>query len=865
MGDGEDIDRENKLMKDVSDSFHQDQENPSSSSSMLLQQQLRVLCLHDACSNAYDFSRQLDALSQQLFHRHGIELDFVNSPLLTKNEKTTSTDTTTRTGSDTSTTHAPRTTTERNDTDTDTTNTYRSVGLDSPPRIWWEEQQDMEPNQPRPQTYEGMVQNNEEIKMTTHPGSNKEQNYDQPVKASTTTATTTTTKRYVGLDASLLLLRQIWTSATPPYWGILAMGQGASVASILALMELPTPKPFFCVFVHGMSLLPETENLNLDDIPCLHIVIQNPAIATTTTTTTSINNEPTERLIRQFGGTVIAVTTTSSTSTTSTTDQQCYPPTAATATVCNAIGKFLVQQKKRLKRQYTKARNWNSQSSHQRHNQDEDANIDTDTNTDHDDITVNNNDDTAAGRVLALQQQLYLVQQEAARFVAQEIAQNPPRALMAVISPQQVVAASTGTVRQAFGAQGGGAPCPSEFLLHRHKRTNHHQQQHNDTNGPSRQHPSNSNYSTSPPPPPPPQQQQQGEQGTNTLPNSNAATTPTTATTVEQPPTTIKEASTSSTTTSTANICDTSPLITVLLENPTKGTNWGPLLRCCVAFGIDRIYTVGYDQCAVQGSHGAHRHIELVSFPTHQAAVDHLTNHERFQLVGLLKGHAQQQQQQQQDESTENEDNDNNKSSNQLAVERTEIPIFTENDGSHDGTTTSIVRVAVPPSSSNHDTATSNILPDCHSLPAHCRQFPSRTCLVLDKRKDGLGWDLAQHCSKFVHIPHYHDSSNDGTRNGFLTLEACLSIVLFEFTTSWANNTTNEHNHYQGQKYHVAHIQKGSGTATKVAEQKRRDRRAAIEEMLLVEQIELEEKSAATNLFDDKNNCINGTSLPGDY
>ncbi|KAG7340271.1 serine hydrolase [Nitzschia inconspicua] len=813
---------------------------------MSLQQQLRVLCLHDACSNAYDFSRQLEVLSQQLFHRHGIELDFVNSPLLTKNEKIPSSDTT-RTSSGTPTTH---TTTERNDTDadtgtnTDTTNTYRSIGLDSPPRIWWEEQQDMKPNQPQqPQTYQGMVQNNndEEMQMTTHPGSsNREQNRnDRPAKTSSTTTATpaAVTKRYVGLDASLLLLRQIWTSATPPYWGILAMGQGASVASILALMELPTPKPFFCVFVHGTSLLPETENLNLDDIPCLHIVIQNPAVATTTT----INNEPTERLIRQFGGTVIAVTTTTSTTGTSTstgtTDQQYYPPTAGTATVCNPIGKFLVQQKKRLKRQYSEARNWNS--SHHNH-EEEDEN--SDTNAGHDD----NDNDTTAGRVLALQHQLYLVQQEAARFVAQEIAQNPPRALMAVISPQQVVAAPTGTVRQAFGAQGGGAPCPSEFLLHRHKRTNHHHQD-NDTNGPSRQHPSNSNNSTSQP-------QQEGEQGTNTLPNSNVATTP-------PPPTPIKEASSSTTTT---NICDTSPVITVLLENPTKGTNWGPLLRCCVAFGIDRIYTVGYDQCAVQGSHGADKHIELVSFPTHQAAVDHLTNHERFQLVGLLKGHAQQQQQQQQQESTEKEDNNNNikaTNENEMAVERTEITTATAANGSNHGTTipTSIVRVAATSSFSNDDTTTSNILPNCHSFPAHCRKFPPRTCLVLDKRKDGLGWDLAQHCSKFVHIPHYHDSSNDGTRNGFLTLEACLSIVLFEFT-SWAN--TNEHNNYQGQKYHVTRIQKGSGTATKAAEQKRKDRRAAIEEM------QLEEQSAATtttSLFDDEKYWNDATSVPGDY
>ena len=73
----------------------------------------------------------------------------------------------------------------------------------------------------------------------------------------------------VGLDASLLLLRQIWASM--PFWGILAVGAGAAVGSFLPLMPV-SPMPAFCIFVNGKSLLKdETERL-IDDFACLHII-----------------------------------------------------------------------------------------------------------------------------------------------------------------------------------------------------------------------------------------------------------------------------------------------------------------------------------------------------------------------------------------------------------------------------------------------------------------------------------------------------------------------------------------------------------------------------------------------------------------
>ena len=68
-----------------------------------------------------------------------------------------------------------------------------------------------------------------------------------------------------------------------------------------------------------------------------------------------------------------------------------------------------------------------------------------------------------------------------------------------------------------------------------------------------------------------------------------------------------------------------SSVITILFENPGKGKNWGSLLRCCVAFGIEEIYVVGYAQCDVRGSHGASKHVRLVPFQTHEQAAKALT------------------------------------------------------------------------------------------------------------------------------------------------------------------------------------------------------------------------------------------------
>eukprot|EP00980_Cylindrotheca_fusiformis_P007060 scaffold1482_cov120-Cylindrotheca_fusiformis.AAC.2 len=305
---------------------------------------LRILCLHDDESNALELSDSLEVLGERLYEKYGIDLVYVNSPLISRQSVLAG---------------------QKHD--------------ELPNRVWWEEKEEDDPTS---KDREEQDNNNS----TNSPSHNK---------------------RFVGLDASLLLLKQIWNSM--PFWGILAIGKGAALGSLLPLMGLPTD-PSFCCFVHGESLLDE-EELMIDNLPCLHIVGDNPG--------------PSERLIKQFGG------------------QLHRGGKKLNKSILNSIGKFIVAQKKRL-----------------RENQ-----VDT--------------------NILALQNQLYMVEQEAANVVAQTIAADPPKALMAVISPENVGGWS-GRKRRGPKEEGGGAPCPPDFLLKREKRTTN-------PNGPTRQHPQQQN------------------------------------------------------------------------------------------------------------------------------------------------------------------------------------------------------------------------------------------------------------------------------------------------------------------------------------------------------------------------------------
>ena len=73
-------------------------------------------------------------------------------------------------------------------------------------------------------------------------------------------------EQFVGLDASLLHVKQILASM--PFSGVLAVGQGAALASLLPFL---VDGVGFGIFIHGETLL-KVEECTMEDWPVLHIV-----------------------------------------------------------------------------------------------------------------------------------------------------------------------------------------------------------------------------------------------------------------------------------------------------------------------------------------------------------------------------------------------------------------------------------------------------------------------------------------------------------------------------------------------------------------------------------------------------------------
>ena len=285
-------------------------------------------------------------------------------------------------------------------------------------------------------------------------------------------------------------------------------------------------------------------------------------------------------------------------------------------------------------------------------------------------------------------------------------------------------------------------------------------------------------------------------------------------------------------------------VITLLIENPGKGKNWGPLLRCCAAFGIETIYVVGYDQCDVRGSHGASKHVRLEAFPTHEQAstaligpLNKTTGTGGFELVGLLSPPM--------DSCGENnhvgDSNDDGFDRERTVVVRErffyepakkELEIARISASERSGTSPEGTGTEKQ-EESNSDAAWNRT-----SFPVHHRnRFPKRTCLVVDKLKRGLPWSLAKHCSSFVHIPH----ANWNPNGSMLTLEASISIVFHEAMNAGlkghTTNTTEDAiapstSSYDGQKYHVETVHKGGNPSdTETRQRKRKEREEKLKEL----------------------------------
>lgn len=328
--------------------------------------------------------------------------------------------------------------------------------------------------------------------------------------------TPSTSIQYSGLDASLLHLSQIWSRGGAnisnnlgeclPFQGVMGVGQGADVAGLLPLLNYQNeededdyvdcekenkndmtrtnknkPSMFqglqFVIAIDGKDILhkrdTEEDEEELDnDVYVGPDGVQSLHVINTDNSSDDMKRQSSERLAKQYGpNATIHHYKQSSTPPSTNTKSSCT--NNITPSLSNIIGKFLVSQKNKL------------------------------------------HSNTKSRELLSLQTQLANVEQLATLAISQEIQRNPPKALMAVIGPtammpnnekenatadtattaeekeegtkqhttsqkgggeecvkvvDKAVGAWHGARRRGFGEEGGGAPCPEEFLLREEER-----------------------------------------------------------------------------------------------------------------------------------------------------------------------------------------------------------------------------------------------------------------------------------------------------------------------------------------------------------------------------------------------------------
>lgn len=207
----------------------------------------------------------------------------------------------------------------------------------------------------------------------------------------------------------------------------------------------------------------------------------------------------------------------------------------------------------------------------------------------------------------------------------------------------------------------------------------------------------------------------------------------------------------------------------LLLKNPRKSNNLGPILRCASAFGITTIVLVGYEKCSVEGSHGASKHLSMVAFPTSDQAVTFLKSTcGCISIIGIM-------------------------GPGPNAYKSTAVEINCDGDRM-------IIKSDI--NASQQPDIGSDYVPSkstaCRSIPVFEHPFSTEgnTCFVVDKdRRGGLPIALATHCSSFIHIPHFSLTGHDH----LLDCQSCLSIALHEFTEYARYRERN----FQGNKFDV--------------------------------------------------------------
>lgn len=215
------------------------------------------------------------------------------------------------------------------------------------------------------------------------------------------------------------------------------------------------------------------------------------------------------------------------------------------------------------------------------------------------------------------------------------------------------------------------------------------------------------------------------------------------------------------------------PRIYILLENPSKSNNLGPIIRCANAFGITTIVAAGYAKCSVEGSHGASKNVDIIACPTIDQAVAFLRGPDCScrSFVGLLGA---------------------------VPDGYNKDGYLVHEDASDKGI--EMARVLKHP----EDRKVLSV----RSYPVStCPFSPGNVCIVLSKERQGLPLALARQCDHLVHVPHVAIEMGDETKETppLLDTQSCISITLHHFT-NWAGY---DEQTFQGHKFQVTRPDQG--------------------------------------------------------
>ena len=226
------------------------------------------------------------------------------------------------------------------------------------------------------------------------------------------------------------------------------------------------------------------------------------------------------------------------------------------------------------------------------------------------------------------------------------------------------------------------------------------------------------------------------------------------------------------------NVKDGPPRIFIMIENPSKSNNLGPILRCGAAYSATFVF-IGYEKCAIDGSHGANKHVEILAFPTFQQGKAYVQSCGVRSIIGILG-----------DASFKTGGDDD---SRVVRVCQDEF------SGS----------ALVNASGEIHPNEYLGKTGECEyeypsSKPIHLRPFEVKEdiCFLISKKPVGLPRDQGQFCDAFIHISTCAPilSSTETAVHGLLDSQTSLSICLHHFA-AFAGYKERD---FVGQKFKVA-------------------------------------------------------------